>query len=205
MSNGPRMRPSPATEAGRRLLAVDDDTPIFKAPALDEIRRKEIEVRRLERELGFPLGENYQPGKSQMNYSTAVFLINDNARAVLGVFDPENARKYMFKTFNHEIKVDDYVLVETHTLHKMGVARIVEVDVEVDFEDPTTITWIIGQIDRSEIEALLGQEKEAINAVKKAEAEDKRDKLKSSLSKSLAKRLAGLALAGPASKAEDAE
>lgn len=42
-----------------------------------------------------------------MNYSTAIFLISDEVRAVLAVYEPETegrtVKRTLFKTFNAEI------------------------------------------------------------------------------------------------------
>jgi hypothetical protein len=117
-----------------------------------------------------------------MNYSTAVFLINDKARAVMCTYESAlTAKRILFKTLDHDIVVGDYVVVPTDTRHGMTVVRVVEVDVELDFDDPTQIQWIIGRVNRLDYEDLLAREEEAINTIKAAEKKKKRDELRDSI------------------------
>ena len=123
-----------------------------------------------------------------MNYSTAIFLVNKNVRAVVGVYeDDEQGKKAVprtvFKTVDETIKVGDYVLVPTNTRHKMSVNKIVEVDVDVDFDSQTQMSWIISPVDRQEYEANLKIEDAAISAIKSAEKRRKQDELRAALIK----------------------
>jgi hypothetical protein len=127
------------------------------------------------------------------NYSTAVFLLNKHARAVVGVYEDETeyarvnsgraAPRQTFKTLDETIKVGDFVLVPTNTRHKMTVNKIVEVDVDVDFESATPMAWVIATIDRSEFERVLKHEGDMIEKVKSAEKRRKQDELRDALLK----------------------
>ena len=117
-----------------------------------------------------------------MNYSTAVFLINDKVRAIAVTYEAgEAAPRTIFKTFDQSIKKDDYVLVPTDTRHKMTVCKVVDEAVEPDLEAPSKMDWIIGVVDRSDYERVLGQEQAAIDAMKSAEKNRKREELRKSL------------------------
>lgn len=117
-----------------------------------------------------------------MNYSTAVFLINDKVRAVAVTYESgDNAARTIFKTFDQSIKKDDYVLVPTDTRHKMTVCRVVDDAVDPDLEAATKMEWIIGVVDRSDYERVLSQEQAAIDAMKSAEKNRKREELRKSL------------------------
>jgi hypothetical protein len=117
-----------------------------------------------------------------MNYSTAIFLINPKVRAIQAVYEPDtDSRKSpraTFKTFDPAISVGDYILVPTETRHKMTVNKVVEVDVEPDLESPACIHWIIGAVDRSAYEEVLGQEARAIELMKAAEKTHAREELR---------------------------
>ena len=115
-----------------------------------------------------------------MNYSTAIFLISDDARGVLCSYEDDGSRK-LFKTLNPDIKTDDYVVVPTTTRHKMTVVKVVEVDVDPDYESATQIDWIIGVVDRATHEDLLNQEAVAVSKIKQAEKKQARDKLREGL------------------------
>ena len=69
-----------------------------------------------------------------MNYSTAIFLINNHARALKVTYE-DGANPEIVKTLDQTIKLDDYVVVETDTRHKMTVVKVVETDVDFDLEE----------------------------------------------------------------------
>lgn len=117
-----------------------------------------------------------------MNYSKAIFLINNNARAVLATYeDDPKADKSLFKTLDQTIAEDDYVIVETGTRHGMTVVKIVETDIDVDFDSSEQIKWVIGKIDNAAHEQLLQQEKSAIATIKSAELRKKREDLRAAM------------------------
>ena len=117
-----------------------------------------------------------------MNHSLAVFLISASVRAVLATYEAgDDAPRTMFKTFNDDIKVDDYVIVPTTTRHKMTVVKVVEVDVEPDFDSHHDFDWIVGVVDRASFEEIELQEAAAIEKVKSAERRKKRDELGAAL------------------------
>ena len=117
-----------------------------------------------------------------MNYSTAIFLFNDNARAVLATYEAtENAPKTMFKTLDRSIKVGDFIVVPTDTRHKMTVCKVTDVDVQVDVESPTIIAWAVGKVEAATHESLLGMERKAVEMIQAAQAKKKRDELRQTL------------------------
>lgn len=117
-----------------------------------------------------------------MNYSLAVFLINKNARAVLATYEAEEtAKRTLFKTLDPTIAVGDFVIVPTNTRHKMTVVKVVEADVDVDFESRDQVEWIIGRVDSSGFKETLAQEGQALTAIKSAELRKKRDDLRQAL------------------------
>ena len=117
-----------------------------------------------------------------MNYSIAVFLINDRVRAVQGTYEAgESAPKTMFKTFDAALKVGDFALVPTNTRHNMTVVKITDVDVEFDIETHQQVSWIIGRIDLTAYEQMQAQEQEAIKTIQSAEKNRKREELKKAI------------------------
>ncbi len=117
-----------------------------------------------------------------MNYSTAIFLISDQARAVNVTYEKEeDAPKTMFKTLDPNIKVDDYVTVPTDTRHKMTVCKVVEVDVEPDLETSREVKWIVGVVDTVDFDQIKSQEGDAIARIKSAEKTRKRKELRDAL------------------------
>jgi len=117
-----------------------------------------------------------------MNYSTAIFLISDQARAVLVTYESEDtAPKTMFKTLDPDIKVDDFVTVPTDTRHNMTVCKVVEVDVEPDLESSTDMKWIIGVVNKADFDQIKSHEGDAIAKIRSAEKTRKRRELRDSL------------------------
>jgi hypothetical protein len=131
-----------------------------------------------------------------VNYSTAIFLINKHARAIAATYEAEdNAKRSIFKTLDQEISIGDFVVVPTDTRHKMTVVKVVEVDVDVDFDAPTPVQWIIGVVNRGYHEDLLKQESEAIKVIKSAELRKKRDELREAMFKDHLETIKALPLA----------
>lgn len=112
-----------------------------------------------------------------MNYSTAVFLINKNLRAVQAIYEPEGGKPSIFKTFDKTVKVDDLVIVPTGTRVKMTVCKITAVDVPVDFDSVADVKWIVGKVDSRDYEKTLVEEAAAIDAIKSAEFNKRRKEM----------------------------
>ena len=117
-----------------------------------------------------------------MNYSTAVFLINSNVRAVHCTYEAEDsAKRTTFKTLDKSIRAGDFVVVPTDTRHKMTVCKVVDTDVDVDFDSAACVAWIIGRIDQSAFTLTQEQEADAIAAIKSAEKTKKRNELRAAM------------------------
>lgn len=121
-----------------------------------------------------------------MNYTTAIFLINDKARAILATYekprnDSDRPSKTLFKTLDPTIKAGDYIVVPTDTRHGMTVVQVSDIDVDVDFDSHVQVQWVIGKVDLADAEQIKAQEQNAIDAIKSAEKRRKRDELRASL------------------------
>jgi hypothetical protein len=117
-----------------------------------------------------------------MNYSTAIFLINKDVRAIMVNYEPHSPDKLtMFKTLDRTVKKDDYVVVPAHTRHHMTVSKVIDVDVDVDFDNTTPVEWIVTKVDRIQFEITLSQEGDALAVIKSAEKTKKRNELAAAL------------------------
>ncbi|MFA7278787.1 MAG: hypothetical protein WC100_01720 [Sterolibacterium sp.] len=119
-----------------------------------------------------------------MNLSTAIFLINDNVRAVLATYEAgDSAKRVMFKTFDHTIKKDDIIVVPTSDTHRHGMTtcKVVEVDVEVDFSSHIQIDWVIGKVELANAQNIKEQEEAALTAIRSAEKNKKKNELRAAL------------------------
>ena len=117
-----------------------------------------------------------------MNYSMAIFLISDKARAVEVTYEEgDNPPRTLFKTLDPSIQVGDYVVVQTDTRHHMTVCKVAGVDVEPDFDSGKEIKWIIGVVEKADFDDLTRQENEAIARIKSAEKRKKREELREAL------------------------
>lgn len=112
-----------------------------------------------------------------MNYSTAVMLINPSIRAVKGQYE-ENGNTEIFKTLDQDLKVNDMAVVETTTRWNMTVFKIVEVDVDVDFDSSKKMGWVVGKVSLAEHENLKKMESDAIELIKKGELRKRRQDIR---------------------------
>lgn len=121
-----------------------------------------------------------------MNNSIAVFLINKNVRAVVGIYEVDipngkQAARTMFKTFDQSIQVGDYVVVPSSTRHGLTTNKIIDVDADPDFDSNVEMRWVVCRIDKTEYEATLRMENEAIGKIRSAEKRKKQDELRKAL------------------------
>lgn len=121
-----------------------------------------------------------------MNYSTAIFLINGDVRAVSVSYEQDAEGKgvkpfHLFKTFDPDVDVLDFVIIPTGTRHNMTVARVEEVDVEIEVDSTADLKWLVGRVDTAAHAAVVAQEAEAIAKIKSAEKRAKQDELRAKL------------------------
>ena len=109
-----------------------------------------------------------------MNNSLAVFLIDDNIRAIKAEYEPK-ATPATFKTFDDTIEEGDYVVVGSNTRHEMTVVKVTSVDITVDFDDQAKVEWVVGKVDVHDYRDTLGKEEMAIEAIKAAELRKKKE------------------------------
>jgi hypothetical protein len=141
-----------------------------------------------------------------MNYSTAIFLINDEVRALyIKYVNRGGGQTYMAKTFDKTINKDDYVVIPTTIKEEdnMTVAKVVEVDAEIDFDSTTIIPWVISKIDLDEFTKITELEKEAIKTIREAHFAKRKKTLAADLME--AKELMKLPLAKKAERPEGEE
>lgn len=117
-----------------------------------------------------------------MNYSTAIFLVNPNVRAIKTSYEVDaqgNGVKpfVTYKSLDQSLLVGEYVAVPTDTRHKITVVRIEEIETDVDLESPTQLKWVIGPISTADYDAVVKTEAVAVERIKSAEARAKRDEL----------------------------
>jgi hypothetical protein len=118
-----------------------------------------------------------------LNPTTTVFLLpNSTARAIMCTYEnKQNEIPVMFKTLDPTVKKDNYVLVQTNTRHLMTVCKVVEVDVDVDYDSSTPVTWIIDKVDILPVQKLIEYEAQANKIIRDAEVNAKKKKLQTDL------------------------
>lgn len=124
-------------------------------------------------------------GASTMNHSTTVFIANPDVRALRVSYEENSCKekedKYVFKTFDKNIKIDDYVVIPTDTRHNMTVGKVIEVDVDINFDSSHEFKWIIDRVNKKPYEEVLLQEQIIIKEVRTIEFTHKRQQLQSAL------------------------
>lgn len=124
----------------------------------------------------YPNQKETDPMKSGMNATTALFLANDSLKAYRAVYEALDGNgkpvagdvPKLFKSFETFAK-DDLVIVTTTTRHNFTVAKIYEVDVDVDFTSDEVARWIVGKIDTTAHDSLVSQENRAMALMLNAE------------------------------------
>jgi len=113
---------------------------------------------------------------SQMNYTSAIFLVNDAVRAVRVSYDADSEGKGIrpfttFKSLDPRLEVGQYAVIPTDTRHKMTVVRIEEIaDANsIDPASPTQLMWIIDPVSTEAYDKIRAQEVTAIERIKSAE------------------------------------
>ena len=127
-----------------------------------------------------------------MNYSLAAFLVSDDVRAVDCVYhtlcsykkeenrtvtEEKDLPRYTFKTFDKSIEIGDLVFVPAGGRHGIVVVKVVDVDVEVDFDSKFNYKWIMGKVDDGPYKKVLEQEEAMIEQCKAAEKQHKKKEL----------------------------
>lgn len=121
-----------------------------------------------------------------MNYSTAIFLVNPDVRAIKVSYERDVNGKGVtpfitFKSLDPEIGVGDFVVIPTSTRHMMTVARVEQIEDDVDFDSTTQLDWIISRVDTEAHGAVVKAEGAAIEQIKSAEKRAKREELAAKL------------------------
>lgn len=120
-----------------------------------------------------------------MNYSTAIFLVNDAVRCVEVSYDQVEDRTgkrvptnlVSFKTLDADLAKDDLVIIPTDTRYGFTVGKVTRVDLDVDFDSPQQMRWVVGKVDTDFIEDVTKQEEKAMAAIRHAEVKTKKQEL----------------------------
>lgn len=132
-----------------------------------------------------------------MDSSKIVFLVNDHVSAVRAVYEDDNsAKKYVFKCFDQSIKIGDLAVVQTGTRFGFTVVKILETNIDVDFDSPIEFKWLVQKVDLDGFNGILAQEGQAIAAVQSAELRRKKAELRRTMFADAAENIAALPLAG---------
>jgi len=131
----------------------------------------------------FDLSQQAAPRGDSMNYSSSIFLINPNVRAIACIYKPDpvtgkSEPRTIFKSFDASIKVGDIVVVPSGTRHGFTTNLVVEVDVEPDLDSSVEMKWIVARVDRSEYDRVLAEEGRAIKLMRDSETTHKREELR---------------------------
>lgn len=140
-----------------------------------------------------------------MDNSKIVFLINDQVRAVRAIYEEASNKTqpvHVFKTLDQTLAVDDLAVVESATRHGFTIVKLIEVDVDLNFDDPAETKWVVAGVRMEDFAAIKKQEAAAISAVQQAELRRKKAELRATMFKDHEESIAQLALATPAMPAE---
>lgn len=130
----------------------------------------------------------------QINEKTVLFLVNDSLRAVRVSYDENDRNKDTIKkTFLTDLKVGEFVVVETATRHNATICKVIAVDVEVDVEDPNLdVGWVIERANLDKLDALRKAEKEAVEIIKNAKKKKAKEAMRAMVMESCGEQLLSL-------------
>ena len=97
-----------------------------------------------------------------MHKSLDVFILSGDVRGIMACYEP-NGTSALFKTFDEDIAVDDYIVVETNTRHNMTVVQVTAVDVEPDYNDDTPVKWVINKVCLRALDNILEAELDVLD------------------------------------------
>lgn len=134
-----------------------------------------------------------------MNYSTAILVMNPDARCVKVIYEPDTEQmkqtREMFKTFDKTLKVDDFVVVPTGTRFNLTVCKIVDVGVDDWMDTGKELGWVVGRVDIAAAIKVKAWEADAIQGLKDAEKRKRRREMQASMMEAMnEKEKEGLAL-----------
>lgn len=121
------------------------------------------------------------------NQSTVLILLNQEllggALHTVRVSYDENVKNQhtIKKTFISDLKPGEFVTVQTGTRYNATVCKVVDVDVEVDFDSDTPIGWVFGRVDMAALEKLCAEEARILGVIRDAELKERREKLKAAV------------------------
>ena len=115
-----------------------------------------------------------------MHKSLDVFILSDDVRGMKACYEP-NGTSALFKTFDEDIAVDDYIVVETNTRHNMTVVQVTAVDVEPDYNDDTPVKWVINKVYLGALDNILEAEQEANRFIAECTKRSERKRLQQGL------------------------
>lgn len=115
-----------------------------------------------------------------MHKSLDVFILSDDVRGIMACYEP-NGTSALFKTFDEDIAVDDYIVVETNTRHNMTVVQVTAVDVEPDYNDDTPVKWVINKVHLRALDSILEAEREANRFIAECTKRSERKRLQQGL------------------------
>lgn len=123
------------------------------------------------------------------NFSTAIFLVNPAAKAVLCSYEQDATTGKgkepftLFKSLDPALAVGEFVVVPTDTRHGKTVVRVEKINdaASVDLESAVQVKWIIDAVKMDAYETILAQEAAGIEQIKSAELRRRREELHAKL------------------------
>lgn len=124
-----------------------------------------------------------------MNYSTAILVMNPEARCVKVIYEPDTDHtkqtRELFKTFDKSLKVDDFVVVPTSTRFNLTVCKIVAVDVDDWMDTSKELGWVVGRVDMADANKVKEAEAKGVEGLKDAEKRKRRRELFASMTEAM--------------------
>lgn len=111
-----------------------------------------------------------------------LFLVNDDVKAVRVAYEEAGRNKETLKkTFMDDLKVGDYVLVETDTRWQATVVKVVATGQEVDLNCTEKLGWVFAKVDMAALDDLRAEEERILAIIREAEKREAKEALKAKI------------------------
>ncbi len=118
-----------------------------------------------------------------LNKSLAPFLVDENVIGVIAAYEDHHKKEEgkFYKSVGLDIKVGDLIIVPAKTRLGFTTNKVLEVNVQPDFEKTTTVQWVAGVCTSQHYDSLVASEDAMLVKVREAEQNQAKEELKVSL------------------------
>ncbi len=144
-------------------------------------------------EIVVPLPKEEPKPMDYINPSTVLLFLGDAVQCIEVAYE-DNGRGHnlLKKTTLTDLKVGDFVTVETSTRYGAAVCKVVRLNVPISPTSTETIDWAFSKVNMEELDRLKGEELKAVQIIMDADRKKKARELRELLQKECGEELKAL-------------